>query len=104
MAEIPNGTPDSMRQLIDQMRRKAGSVAALLASRGEGKVTLVAGISRDLEEKLVHAGQWVGTVAQVVGGKGGGRPDMAQAGGKDPEKLPAALEAARQKIRSLLGG
>ncbi|MEX2119758.1 MAG: alanine--tRNA ligase [Pirellulales bacterium] len=102
VAEVPNGTADSLRQLIDQLRRKAGSAAVLLASREDGKVVLVAGISRDLQDRGLNAGEWVRRVAKVVGGSGGGRPDMAQAGGKEPEKLPAALAEARQVIESLL--
>jgi alanyl-tRNA synthetase len=66
-------------------------------------VTIVAGITRDLESRGVHAGKWVGTVAEVVGGKGGGKPDMAQAGGKHPEKLGEALAAARKAIATMLG-
>jgi alanyl-tRNA synthetase len=78
-------------------------VAVLLGSREPDKVTLVAGISRDLEERGVNAGSWIRGVADIVGGRGGGKPDMAQAGGKHPEKLPQALEEARREIRELLG-
>jgi len=102
VAEVPGGTAEGLRQLIDQLRRKAGSAAVLLASRADGKVVLVAGISRDLEEKGLNAVQWVRSVAQLVGGSGGGRADMAQAGGKDPEQLPAALAEARRSIERLL--
>jgi alanyl-tRNA synthetase len=93
-----------LRQLIDQARKKAGSAAVLLASRGDGKVVLVAGISRDLEGKGVNAGEWVRAAAKVVGGSGGGRADMAQAGGKDPEKLLAALDLARQSMLEQIKG
>ncbi len=103
VAEIPGGTPDAIRQLIDQLRRKAGSAAVLLASRGEDKVVLVAGITRDLEGKGLNAGEWVRTASKAVGGSGGGRADMAQAGGKHPEKLPAALDEARASMQTLLG-
>ena len=92
-----------MRQLIDQIRQKTGSSAVLLASsEGEDKVTLVAGVSKDLQEKGAHAGNWVRPVAKVLGGGGGGRPDMAQAGGKQPAKLPEALEQARQTIAEMI--
>ncbi|MEX0936525.1 MAG: alanine--tRNA ligase [Pirellulales bacterium] len=102
--ETPGAGPGDMRQLIDQLRRKRSPVAVLLASREEDdKVVLVAGISRDLQERGVHAGNWVREVAKVVGGGGGGRPDLAQAGGKLPEKLPAALEAARKHLQEQLG-
>ena len=65
-------------------------------------MTLVAGISRDLEADGLNAGAWIRSAAEVVGGRGGGKPDMAQAGGKHPEKLPDALEAARKSIEALL--
>ncbi|MBI2823255.1 MAG: alanine--tRNA ligase [Planctomycetia bacterium] len=102
VAEVSGGTPPVMRQLIDQMRRKGPPTAALLASREQDKVVLVAGISRELEAKGVHAGNWVRAAAEAVGGSGGGRADMAQAGGKEPDKLPAALEKAREAIHEQL--
>ena len=103
VAETPSTGPNIMRQLIDQLRRKAAPCAVLLAARqGEGKVTLVAGISRDLVERGLSAGDWVRDAAQVVGGGGGGKADMAQAGGKSPEKLPEALEKARSYITAKL--
>ncbi|MBX3426045.1 MAG: alanine--tRNA ligase [Pirellulales bacterium] len=103
--ELPGVDPNLMRQLIDQVRQKASPAAVLLASRqGEDKVTLVAGISKDLQERGLSAGKWIGPVAQAVGGGGGGRPDLAQAGGKEPAKLPAALEIARTTIAAMLAG
>jgi alanyl-tRNA synthetase len=90
---------DEMRQLIDVLRRKKETgMAVLLAAAEEGKVQLVAGVTRDLIERGVHAGNWLKEVAPVVGGGGGGRADMAQAGGKIPEQIPAALEKAMQSI------
>ncbi|HEV3021419.1 MAG TPA: DHHA1 domain-containing protein, partial [Pirellulales bacterium] len=94
---------DTLRQWIDQLRKKAESAAVLLASRTDDKVVLVAGISRDLEAKGLNAGEWVRAAAKVVGGSGGGRADMAQAGGKEPARLPAALEAARESMLKQLG-
>jgi alanyl-tRNA synthetase len=91
-----------MRQLIDQLRKTASPIAVLLASREEDKVTIVAGISRELEQKGLNAGDWIRSAAEIVGGRGGGRADMAQAGGKHPEKLPAALDAAKARIKELL--
>ena len=92
-----------MRGLIDQLRKKAAPVAVLLASReGDDKVTIVAGLSRDLVDQGGDAGKWVGGVARLLGGGGGGRPDMAQAGGKRPEQLPKALEAARQQFEQMM--
>jgi alanyl-tRNA synthetase len=92
-----------MRQCIDQLRRKASPIAVLLGSVEAGKVTLVAGISRELEERGLSAGHWIKDAATIVGGKGGGRPDLAQAGGKLVDQLPAALAAARKSIEQLLG-
>ena len=104
VAELPGGNSNLMRQLIDQVRKKCDSVAMLLAAGQEdGKVTLVAGVTRDLIERQVSAGKWVSEVAPVVGGGGGGKPDMAQAGGKDASQLPAALEQARRSIAAMLG-
>jgi alanyl-tRNA synthetase len=104
VAAIPGANPNLMRQLIDQLRKKADSTAILLAAAvGDAKVILVAGISRDLVKKGCSAGNWVRDIAPVVGGGGGGKPDMAQAGGKMPDKLPEALEAAKKTIREMLG-
>jgi alanyl-tRNA synthetase len=102
VAEAAGADAQLMRQLIDQLRKTASPIAVLLASREEDKVTIVAGISRELEQKGLNAGDWIRSAAEVVGGRGGGRPDMAQAGGKHPEKLPAALDAARARIKQLL--
>jgi len=103
VAEVPGLAAGGMRQLIDQIRQKTKNVAVLLASsEGRDKVTLVAGISRDLQERGVNAGNWVRGVAQIVGGSGGGRADMAQAGGKQPEKLPEAFVHARKNLENIL--
>lgn len=103
VAEAPTAEPNLMRQLIDQIRQKVGSSAVLLASsEGDDKVTLVAGVSKDLQEQGAHAGNWVKPVAQTLGGGGGGRPDMAQAGGRQPAKLPEALQVAKETISEML--
>jgi alanyl-tRNA synthetase len=103
VTEVPGIEANLMRQLIDQVRGKTTSSAVLLASRqGEDKVTLVAGISKDLQAKKLSAGEWIRPVAAAVGGGGGGRPDMAQAGGKEPAKLPEALQIAKETIRKML--
>ena len=100
---LDNVTPDTMRQLVDVLRRKQETgLAVLLMTAAEGKVQLVAGLSNDLIERGLHAGNWLKEVAPVVGGGGGGRPDLAQAGGKSPEKIPAALEQALNAIMSRL--
>ncbi|MEX2114820.1 MAG: alanine--tRNA ligase-related protein, partial [Pirellulales bacterium] len=102
VAEVPDGDAGTMRQLIDQLRKTAGTVAVLLGSAAEGKVTLVAGIGRELQAQGVNAGEWIKSAAEVVGGRGGGKPDMAQAGGKHPQKLGEALAAGRAAMASLL--
>ena len=103
VAETPGANPNVMRGWIDQIRKKMDSSTAVLLAAVQGeKVLLVGGLSRDLVERGLKAGDWVGAAASAVGGGGGGRPDMAQAGGKDPSKLPAALEAARESMRQQL--
>jgi alanyl-tRNA synthetase len=98
-AEVPGADPNVLRQLIDQLRRKASPIAVMLAAKqGDDKVMLVAGLSRDLVEKGGDAVAWVKTAAKKVQGGGGGRPDMAQAGGKKPEGIADALAEA------LMGG
>jgi alanyl-tRNA synthetase len=103
VAEIPGGTPPAMRQLIDQLRRQAAPIAVLLGSREEGKVTLVAGVSRDLVDRGASASDWIRVPAEIVGGRGGGHPDMAQAGGKLADELPKALDAGRTAAKTLAG-
>ncbi|HEY2825979.1 MAG TPA: DHHA1 domain-containing protein, partial [Pirellulales bacterium] len=102
IAETPGVEAGGMRELVDLVRRKISPAAILLASPAEDKVTIIAGLTRDLVDRGLSAGQWINSVAEIVGGRGGGKPDMAQAGGKSPEKLPAALEAARKQIEVLL--
>jgi alanyl-tRNA synthetase len=103
VADAKGSDAGAMRQCIDLLRRKGSPIAVLLGSVEGDKVTLVAGISRELEEKGLSAGNWIKDPATVVGGKGGGRPDLAQAGGKLVDQLPAALAAARQSIERILG-
>jgi alanyl-tRNA synthetase len=103
VTELPGVDPNLMRQLIDQVRVKSSPAAVLLATRqGDDKVTLVAGISKELQSRKLSAGDWIRPVAAAVGGGGGGRPDLAQAGGKNPEKLSEALKLARTTIREML--
>ncbi len=104
ISETPGATPNLMRQWIDQIRQKSASpTAVMLASKvDKDKVLLVAGISKTLVERGLSAGKWIGKVAPVVGGGGGGKPDLAQAGGKLPDKIPDALEAAKQQIAQML--
>ncbi|WP_047815820.1 alanine--tRNA ligase [Rhodopirellula islandica] len=104
VAETPGANPNIMRGWIDQIRKKSDTpTAVLLASAMNDKVMLVGGLSRDLVDRGLKAGDWVGAAAKVVGGSGGGRPDMAQAGGKDASKLPEALQQARETMTEKLG-
>lgn len=93
---------DTMRAHIDQLRRKVSPLAVLFGSGSDGKVVLVAGLSKELVERGLSAGDWVKQASQIVGGGGGGRPDLAQAGGKFPEKLPQALAEAVKYLQSKL--
>jgi alanyl-tRNA synthetase len=88
---LEGADPKSLRDMVDQLKNKLGSSAVVLATVNEGKVALVAGVSSDCTGQ-VKAGDMVRFVAEKVGGKGGGRPDMAQGGGTQPEALPAALQ------------
>ncbi|GLS04774.1 alanine--tRNA ligase [Chitiniphilus shinanonensis] len=89
-AELPGADNTALRETMDKLKDKLGSAAIVLAAVNDGKVALVAGVTADLTAK-VKAGELVNFVAQQVGGKGGGRPDMAQAGGTQPEHLADAL-------------
>jgi alanyl-tRNA synthetase len=93
-AALDGADAKSLRETVDKLKDKLGSAAIVLAANDGGKVALVAGVTPDLTGK-VKAGELVNFVAQQVGGKGGGRPDMAQAGGTDPAGLPKALESVR---------
>jgi alanyl-tRNA synthetase len=91
-----------LRTLVDQLRDKIGSGVVVLGSATDGNVALIVGVTKDLTSR-VQAGKVIGPVAQKVGGKGGGRPDLAEAGGKDAAALDAALDGAYGVVDSLLG-
>ena len=96
VGEIPGATDDQLRSAIDSLKKKTGgSYGVLLAAANGEKVTFVAAVSDDLIAKGLRAGDWVRETAKIAGGGGGGRPQMAQAGGKDPAKLNDALAKAR---------
>lgn len=102
-ADVGEVSVDEMRGMIDQLRQKSAPIAVLLGSRqADDKVILVAGISRDLEKRGLDAGNWVRVAAKEIDGSGGGRKDMAQAGGKRPENLPAALSVAIDALEQQL--
>ena len=90
-----------LRTLMDNLRNKMGSGVVVLGSVGDGKVAIIVGVTKDLTSR-VQAGKIVGEVAQKVGGSGGGRPDMAEAGGKDPAALDAALAESYGVVEGLL--
>ena len=100
-AAIDGADAKSLREAMDNLKGKLKSAAIVLASSEGGKVTLIAGVTADLTGK-VKAGELVNFVAQQVGGKGGGRPDMAQAGGTDPSKLPQALASVQDWVAQKL--
>ena len=103
VAELPAGlSGDPLLGILDSLKKRAESHAILLASPDdEGKVALIAAVSDDLIRRGLRAGDWVRDVAKVLGGGGGGRPQLAQAGGKDASKLPEALETARAVARAV---
>ena len=102
LAAVMDGADvNALRSTIDKLRDKLKSAAIVLASTADGKVTLIAGVTGDLTGK-VKAGELVNMVARQVGGKGGGRPDMAQAGGSDAANLPAALASVRAWVEQRL--
>jgi alanyl-tRNA synthetase len=100
-AAIEGADAAALRETMDKLKDKLKSCAVVLGSNEGGKVTLIAGVTADLTAK-VKAGELVNFVAQQVGGKGGGRPDMAQAGGTEPEKLPQALAGVVEWVKGKL--
>jgi alanyl-tRNA synthetase len=91
-ARLDGADAKGLREAVDRLKNKLAPAAVVLASVSDNKVTLVAGVTKDLVERI-HAGELINEVAIKVGGKGGGRADMAQAGGNDPSRLEAALSA-----------
>ncbi|MEJ2094592.1 MAG: DHHA1 domain-containing protein, partial [Gammaproteobacteria bacterium] len=92
----------TLRDTVDQLKNKLGTAALILAAVNDNKVNLVAGVTADSTSRI-KAGDLVNFVARQVGGKGGGRPDLAQAGGNDPAALPAALSGVPDWVRQQLG-
>src|SRR5207245_10027142 len=90
-----------MREIDDSLRNKLQSAVVVLAATEDSNIAIVSAVTKDLVTK-VHAGKLAGVVAQAVGGKGGGRPDMAEGGGKDAQALPAALEDVYKSVESML--
>ena len=101
--QIDGANSDMLKRLVDQIRKKASPAAIVLgAGSSAGKVLLVAGVSRDLVIDGLKAGDIVREIAPIVGGGGGGKPDLAQAGGKLPEKISEALDKAKSMIETML--
>lgn len=100
-AKVQASDMNNLRNMADDLKQKIGSAVILLGSVNEGKVNLIAAVTKDLMEKGYHAGKLIKEVAARCGGGGGGRPDMAQAGGKDPEKLDSALQFVDEWVKSI---
>ena len=97
--EIPDADPGQLRQVWDGVRGKLKSGVAVLGSRGDGKAYILVGVTDDLKKKY-HSGNIAKELAPLIGGKGGGRPDMAQAGGSSPENLPKALDKVFELVEA----
>lgn len=99
-ARVSAADMDNLRGMVDELKNKLGSAVIVLGAVEGDKVNLVAGVTKDLMEKGIHAGKIIKEIAARCGGGGGGRPDMAQAGGKDPSKLQDALHAVAELVKS----
>lgn len=98
---IPGSDMNQLRTMVDDLKEKLGSGIILLGTAQDDKVQLIAGVTKDLVEKGYHAGKLIKEAATICGGGGGGRPDMAQAGGKNPEKLNDAITFAQEWVKSV---
>ncbi|MCY7332413.1 MAG: alanine--tRNA ligase [Pseudanabaena sp. CAN_BIN31] len=103
VAQLPDIEAEALKAAAEKLSAKLGKSAVVLGSfTDDGKVTLVASFSKEVIAKGLQAGKFIGAIAQICGGGGGGRPNLAQAGGKDASKLPEALETAENQLRSAL--
>ena len=98
IAQLDGVDGKQLREIADQLKEKLGSGIVVLASASEGNVNLVASVSKEMTKKF-HAGNIIKELAGMVGGGGGGRPDFAQAGGKEPAKIAAALKRAEEIVK-----
>ncbi|MBD2148813.1 alanine--tRNA ligase [Pseudanabaena sp. FACHB-1277] len=104
VAQLPNIEAEALKAAAEKLSAKLGDSAVVLGSASEdGKVTLVASFSKAVNAKGLQAGKFIGAIAKICGGGGGGRPNLAQAGGKDASKLPEALQAAENELKQALG-
>ena len=101
-AKLEGADPKGLRDIVDQLKNKLGSAAVIVAAVEGDKISLVAGVTKDATNRI-KAGDMLKVVAEQVGGKGGGRPDMAQGGGSQPENLEAALQSVSGWVRAQLG-
>lgn len=101
VSELSNTEPKMLRTIMDDLKNQLGSAVIVLATVAEGKVSLIAGVTKDLTDR-VKAGELISELAVQVGGKGGGRPDMAQAGGTNPQALAGALAGVQEWVSSRL--
>ncbi len=102
VVQVEAENPKMLREMNDQFKDRMKSGVAVLGAAHEGKAFLLVGVTPDLTPRI-HAGALIKEIVKEVGGSGGGRPDMAQAGGSRPENLSAALDLARRLIRESLG-
>lgn len=100
-AKVQAADMNNLRNMADDLKQKLDSAVIVLGSAHDGKVNLIAAVTKDLIEKGYHAGKLIKETAAKCGGGGGGRPDMAQAGGKDPEKLDSALAFVEELVKSI---
>ena len=101
VAKVESVDRESLRQLVDRLRQKLGSGVVVLGMPDDGKVTLIVGVTKDLTTK-VHAGKLIQALAQKVGGRGGGRPDLGEGGGDDTSALPSTLDGVTALLEPLL--
>jgi alanyl-tRNA synthetase len=97
-ARIDDVDPKALRDLVDRLKHRLGTAVVVIGSAAEGKVRLAAGVSQDLIDRI-KAGNLINSIAEQVGGRGGGRPDFAQAGGSQPENLDGALSSVKEWVR-----
>ena len=103
VAQLADIEAEALKAAAEKLAAKLGKSAVVLGSfTDDGKVTLVAAFSKEVNAKGLQAGKFIGAIAKICGGGGGGRPNLAQAGGKDPSKLPEALEAAKSQLKAAL--
>ncbi|GAB1541411.1 hypothetical protein NUACC21_40820 [Scytonema sp. NUACC21] len=104
VAKMEDVDPESLKTAAERLLQKLGNGAVVLGSVPEAdKVSLVAAFSSEVNKKGLQAGKFIGAIAKICGGGGGGRPNLAQAGGRDASKLPEALEAAKAELVKTLG-